>query len=360
MAVVNPGHVLENSNHSAEVARQHTASMLGAPVALLTPAVEVVAAGGSHGVVGYDDLKVSQNSTPNMTVQVAAGECFIRGSQQLDQGAYNMFNDGAVTGLTVTAAHATNARRDLVVAEVIDQAYSGADTFRLRVVAGTPAASPSDPSVPNNALVLARIQVDAAVTSIVDAKITDLRTYANAVGGIQRCKSTTRPNPVGRNQFIAENDTYKLLQYTTATTGWTLPWSLPWGLLGVAELTASSTAAGSTVIDVTSASITVTTVANRKLRIVGYARVQQSTNAVDTNEMYITDGSNNIKQTSSIGLGIAKYGVHHMEVVLNSAGGSETFKLRHATPAGTTNALGSSSQPVFVAVYDVGPAANPA
>lgn len=247
MAVVNPGHVLENSVHSAEVARQHTAAMLGAPVALLTPAVEVVAAGGSHGVVGYNDLKVSQNSTPNMTVQVAAGECFIRGTQQLDQGAYQLFNDAAATGLTISAAHATNPRRDLVVAEVVDQAYSGADEFRLRVITGTPAVSPSDPAVPNNALVLARVQVDAAVTSIVDAKITDLRTFATAVGGIHRGKSTTRPNPalgVGQVQYDSDLGQYSYCSATPSTwktlltVGGLKTYSTTWsGTLGNGTLT---------------------------------------------------------------------------------------------------------------------------
>lgn len=163
----------------------------------------------------------------------------------------------------------------------------------------------------------------------------------------------------GMLEYISSNDVNEGLTSRNSASQWRKPWNMPWGLLGFGQLTATSTAAGATVIDVTSATITLTTVARRYLRVVGYARVQQSTSSA-TNEMYITDGSNNIKQTSSFTLAASDYAVHHQEVILTSAGASETFKLRHAATAGTTNALGSSTQPVFIAVYDVGPQGAPA
>jgi hypothetical protein len=57
-----------------------------------------VTAGGGHGVVGAGDLAVTQNGTPNMSVNVAAGRAFIRGTEtgSLNQGVYSFFNDGIV------------------------------------------------------------------------------------------------------------------------------------------------------------------------------------------------------------------------------------------------------------------------
>lgn len=192
--------------------------------------------GQRGGIVNAGDLAVTQNGTPNMSVNVATGDVFIPGTEGTYQGVYHGENRGSLN-LSVTAAHATNGRRDLVVARVKDTAYSGAsDTFSLEVLAGTPAASPADPTVPANCWVLARLTVDAAVTSIVTAKITDLRTSytgqtrAAALGGIVTCTSTTRPTVnISAGTTIYETDSKSVYVYNGATwdlmsaasTGWT-------------------------------------------------------------------------------------------------------------------------------------------
>lgn len=153
----------------------------------------------AHGVVRSTDLAVTQNGTPNMSVNVAAGGAFIRGTQSANQGAYHVWNDATVN-LSITAADATNGRRDLIIAQVRDAYYSGAtNDARLTVVTGTPAASPADPSLSAypNALVLARITVAAGDTAINTADITDLRTMANILNSCPAFSSTTQ-----RDQFI--------------------------------------------------------------------------------------------------------------------------------------------------------------
>jgi hypothetical protein len=135
----------------------------------------------AHGVVRTGDFAVTQNGTPNMSVDVAAGGAFIRGTQNANQGAYHVWNDGTVN-LSIDAAHPTNGRKDLVIAQVRDAFYSGAtNDARITVVTGTAAASPVDPSLSSfpNALVLARITVAAGDTAINTADITDLRPLAN-------------------------------------------------------------------------------------------------------------------------------------------------------------------------------------
>jgi hypothetical protein len=215
---------IQGQSHPATVARNATAAMLGAPAAAVSPAAQILTAGGSHGVVSAGDLAVTQNGTPNMSVNVAAGRAFIRGTEtaSLNQGVYSFFNDGTVN-LTVAASDPTNPRRDLVVAQVRDSNYAGAaNDARLFVVTGTPAASPSDPTIPANCLVLARISVAALSTTVLNAAITDLRTRASSLGGTQVCTSTTRPS--GASLFnglrIYETDTSRELLYDG--TGWVI------------------------------------------------------------------------------------------------------------------------------------------
>jgi hypothetical protein len=212
---------IQGQSHPATVARNAQAGLLGVPAAAVSPAVQILTAGGGHGVVSAGDLAVTQNGTPNMSVNVAAGRAFIRGTEtaSLNQGVYSFFNDGAVN-LAVAAADPTNPRRDLVIAQVRDSNYSGGvNDARLTVVTGTPAASPSDPTPPANALVLARIAVAAGATSVVTANITDLRTRATGLGGVQVCTSTTRPSgaslSVGNKIF--ETDTMQELTWMGAS-----------------------------------------------------------------------------------------------------------------------------------------------
>lgn len=131
------------------------------------------------GVATPDDMKVTASGTPDMNVHVAAGYCFITGSDVADQGSYGGLNDASIT-LAVTAADPTDPRIDLVVAVVSDADYSGSNTFDIVMVDGTPAGSPTAPTAPDSSLVLARVAVGAAATTITSGNITDYRTFAAA------------------------------------------------------------------------------------------------------------------------------------------------------------------------------------
>jgi len=132
----------------------------------------------TQGVAAAGDMAVSQNGTPNMSVNVAAGQAVVDGTQlAATQGAYVGTND-ATANLTVAASDPTNPRIDIVVAQFEDSVYSGAaNDFKLAVVTGTPAGSPVAPATPANAIVLAQVRVNAGVTSITNSNITDLRTF---------------------------------------------------------------------------------------------------------------------------------------------------------------------------------------
>ena len=167
MATQNPPYALQSGSHSAELFRRAVGSLLQSSLG---------------GVVSEGDLAVTQNGTPNMSVNVAGGypggELWIPGSIGATQGLYYALNDATVN-LAIAASNATNPRYDVVYAAVQDAAYSGStNTWVLGVVTGTPAASPVVPSLPSSAVALAQILVPAASTSVVTGNITDVRLFA--------------------------------------------------------------------------------------------------------------------------------------------------------------------------------------
>lgn len=131
---------------------------------------------GAHGVGGFDHLVVTQSASPGMSVDVSAGIAAITGTQSVNQGPFPFWNNAPGT-LTIAAAHATQARRDLVIAQI----PTDGSPPRLDRVTGTPhPTTPVDPSLATypNALVLARVRVAGGASSILNAAIDDLRTYA--------------------------------------------------------------------------------------------------------------------------------------------------------------------------------------
>lgn len=126
---------------------------------------------------GGPELKVSATGT-DVNIAIAAGACYVRGTQATDQGMYHIYNDASFTIplLTNNPASVTNPRIDLVVARMQDQQYSGAvDLPTIEMVTGTPAASPVAPAAPANSLILAQILIPTSATVVLPANITDRR-----------------------------------------------------------------------------------------------------------------------------------------------------------------------------------------
>lgn len=121
-----------------------------------------------------------------MTVNVATGRAVIPGTTSALQSAYTYLND-STKAVTIAAAHATLARRDIIIARVQDAAYAGAvNTFTAEVVAGTPAASPVVPATPASSIVLAEILLPAGAggAAVTNGMITDRRVWTVAKGGL--------------------------------------------------------------------------------------------------------------------------------------------------------------------------------
>lgn len=166
MAEVNPPLWLQAGSYPAQRDRELLAAL----------------AGYGDGVFSSADLLVQAQSTPNMSVRVAAGGAFVKGSESATQGTYFVRNDAEKT-ITIAAADATNPRKDIIVARVRDAAFSGAvNEFALEVVAGTPAASPAEPALPASSYKLAVVTVPAAASSITSGNIADSRLLNTVVG----------------------------------------------------------------------------------------------------------------------------------------------------------------------------------
>lgn len=264
------------------------------------------------GIVVGTDLAVSQNGTPNMTVNVAAGGAFIPGTQTATQGTYSAFSD-ATANLAIAASNPTNPRIDLVVFKVQDAAYSGGtNAASLAVVTGTPAASPVPPAAPNNSITLAQVAVAALTTTIVNANITDTR---------QR---------------------------------W-LPYDAE-GEVAYAEITAIS-GTFTTIADIAGLTVTYPFLAGRKYRLSAYGLIRSSV-ADDTVRIAITDGSNFVQAYGQANIHTASNDVSVFAVkrVIPGAG-TFTYKVRGERASGTGNGQvnAGSSFPAFIMVEDIGP-----
>lgn len=139
-----------------------------------------------EGVVEAGDLAVSQRSTgADMSVDVAAGACWVKGDTDANlQPTYRCYNDDVVN-VALDAADATNPRIDIIIAQVNDSTFAGSNkSFVIDKVTGTPAVSPAAPATPDSALLLAQVAVAANAASIVTADITDERVRAATGGGV--------------------------------------------------------------------------------------------------------------------------------------------------------------------------------
>lgn len=210
MTLLNPpGWIQALSTHTAAQMRTYLASL---QAGTFSSSTTLRALGGVHPTFG-NQFVVNQAGSPNMTVLVASGACSVPGSESTSQGNYFVVNDASIT-LSVAAAHATLARIDIVVVNVRDAQYSGANNdAQCQVITGTPASSPVAPTAPANSITIAQIAVGAAVTSIVDANITDTRIYMAAIGGvINATNQASRPtsSQITQGQLVWTNADDKL------------------------------------------------------------------------------------------------------------------------------------------------------
>jgi hypothetical protein len=167
-----------------------------------------------------------------MSVDVAAGAGAVPADESGNTGVY-LAESPSTTNVVISASDPTNARIDLIVVRVKDQDFASGspstNTATIEVVTGTPAPSPAVPTIPDNCVLLARVDVAAAAASITNGNITDRRwnafsTHASQdnggvvfAGGIIPASSTARPQTPTEGTVIWEDDTDVLYAYNGST-----------------------------------------------------------------------------------------------------------------------------------------------
>lgn len=172
-----------------------------------------------------EGLLVAANGSPNMTVNVPIGTAMIPTSSGGTAYKYFVGLD-ATESVAITTANPSNPRNDLIVMYV-DIAVTPSQSFtnnsnsmlKLVAVAGTPAASPADPSVANIQaaigaanpyIILARVAVGAGVTQINSGNITDLRSLAQPlrVGGASIVNGTVVNSKIANSTLSIDKMDY--------------------------------------------------------------------------------------------------------------------------------------------------------
>lgn len=317
------------------------------------------------GIVGTADLAVAPNGTPNMTVLVAAGGCWLKGSETTTQGFYGVYSD-AQTTVTIAAADPTNPRIDLIVAKVQDASYSGAvNAASIVAVTGTPAASPVAPAAPASSTILAQVAVAALTTSIVAGNITDKRQRAlcqNAGPIVDTAANVARQT--GANGMSAwATDTYALTYYTTATTGNRPPWNMPWGIVGQQQYTTATNSGVSSVYADVGPSITFTAVANRIYKVtLQISRANKATGGGSAFTQIANAANTQIGLVSIVTVGTSgnDYVLGGTIYVTGTAAGSTTWKVRAYSTDANAISFQNGANPTYFMIEDVGPNGNPA
>lgn len=272
MAEVNPPGFLQNAGniHTAEITRMSIAGLLANAVS----SASLVPRGGVHPTLG-GVFAVTQNGSPNMSVNVAAGFAFVPGTEGSKQSAYAVLND-AVKNVTIAAADPSQPRIDVIALKVQDSFYSGAtNTWSIVAVTGTPAGSPVAPALPANGFKLAQVAVGAGVTSITNANITDFRTYIAAVGGLISVANQTERDALVAHDGLAvwRRDTDVIEVWNGASFTNFSPAFTPY----IGEVRATTTRS-STGTEVICATVTFTAVTGARYKVSWYGGVSSTAN----------------------------------------------------------------------------------
>lgn len=146
---------------------------------------------------GYgNQLRVQANSPSAMNVVLKSGSVFIRG---------RYYENNADQTLSIGTADATNPRIDRIILRV--SLSASVQTITAVVLAGTPAATPSMPSLTNSATILeiplAWVWVAAASANVPDTEVHDERVFAANFESFYSMFSNT--NLIKNSEFMAHS-----------------------------------------------------------------------------------------------------------------------------------------------------------
>jgi hypothetical protein len=215
MAVINPPSWMQAGSYPAQTDRLALTSLLCYPGFASDESTPLRIRQGVKPSYQNYQLRVRAANTPNMTVIVSAGFCFVDQHEAGGLGTYVCVNDADVTLTVQPAGGAGQYRRDCVVASVYDAQTSGSvSEWRLEVIQGPYAASAGAavrPSLPPNAQLLADLTIGPSQASVAAGQIFDVRNYSVAAGGILPVPSSIAPNRLHPGQMLYITDTDELV-----------------------------------------------------------------------------------------------------------------------------------------------------
>ncbi len=137
-----------------------------------------------EGIIAAGDFAVTQRAAgANMSVDVAAGQAYVKGDTASDQGHY-FVRSAAAVNVPVTASDASNPRIVRVALEIKDDAHDlgGLNLGRIRTIDGVATAGATlsnligAPAVPDSCMLLANVLVPAGSTTVTTGNVQDRRT----------------------------------------------------------------------------------------------------------------------------------------------------------------------------------------
>src|SRR6266498_4982574 len=142
--------------------------------------------GSASGVIrGFGNDFSAFGDSSGMQVKVNTGECFIRG---------HYGNSSSLKTLPISSNSSGNPRIDIVVL----RAHFGNNNIVVDVITGTPAGSPTAPSVTQNTTMwetkLAEVAVANGAVTITAGNVTDRRAYTVAYAQYIRTSAKTLTN----------------------------------------------------------------------------------------------------------------------------------------------------------------------
>lgn len=311
-------------------------------------------------------LNVTQRGAgANMSVDVNVDSSSYGGALLATTAGVPYFGyTNAVMNATVNTADPTNPRRDIVVAFIDISLITVGTTnnlgaFKVKVVAGTAAASPTDPSAAtiqssvgagNPYIQLARVALTAALGSVTNAIITDLRTPAASSmpylwGGASNTKGHLVPNQAD-GVVVTTTDTSSVSAAMLATGAITL---------GYAQITSNFTTASTSAVQATGLTVTVTIPAGgRRVKITAFSDTTYCTTAGGLVTMSVWDGvvgsgtflSRTVTYAPASNTGAPATAI----AVVAPSAGSKTYNVGLSTSTGTGGIEALSIAPAFILV----------
>jgi hypothetical protein len=218
VALINPPAWMQAGSYPARNDRLALTSLLSYPGYAVDEATPMrIRQGVKPSYTNYQ-MRVRAAATPNMTVIVSPGFCYVDQHDTGGVGTYIVANDADVTLTVAPAGGAGQYRKDTVVVSVYDAEYAGsASEARLEIIQGPYAASAGATvrgSLPPNAQILADISIGPSQTSVAAGNIADGRQFSVAAGGVLPIIGSGAPDRLhpGQVLYLASSDVFEVGQ----------------------------------------------------------------------------------------------------------------------------------------------------